>query len=358
MTDLGWTDNCDGTGTVTGTDVSDGASNPETITRTWAYTDAAGNTASTSQTITVNDITDPTITAPADVTVSADAGSCEATVVALGSPTTADNCGVAGTTNDAPGTFPLGTTTVTWTVTDNAGNIATATQTVTVEDNELPLITTCATDKTQSADVSGNSTVPDLTGEIVASDNCTATLTVTQSPIAGTTIGLGVTAVTITVADDNGNSETCSADINVVDDSSPVITTCAADRTQSTDVNCESTVPDMTGEIIASDNGSIASITQSPTAGTVIGVGTTTVTFTVTDDAGNSVTCSADITVVDDIAPTFAAAPSDVTVECTGDVPAMTDLTWTDNCDGTGTVTGTDVSDGASNPETITRTWT
>ena len=35
-------------------------------------------------------------------------------------------------TNDAPETFPVGTTTVTWTATDVAGNVGTATQTVTI----------------------------------------------------------------------------------------------------------------------------------------------------------------------------------------------------------------------------------
>ena len=53
--------------------------------------------------------------------VPADAGQCYATGVALGTPTTADNCGVASVTNNAPAQFPVGTTTVTWTVTDNHG---------------------------------------------------------------------------------------------------------------------------------------------------------------------------------------------------------------------------------------------
>ncbi|MEZ5021005.1 MAG: hypothetical protein R2756_12985 [Bacteroidales bacterium] len=49
------------------------------------------------------DTQNPTITCPADViTVPADAGQCYATGVALGSPTTADNCGVATVTNNAP----------------------------------------------------------------------------------------------------------------------------------------------------------------------------------------------------------------------------------------------------------------
>ncbi|TDA89846.1 HYR domain-containing protein, partial [Halomonas marinisediminis] len=78
--------------------------------------------------------------------MSADA-SCVATSVALGAPTTADNCGVASVTNDAPATFPLGETTVTWIVTDNAGLTATCTQTVTVNDTTPPTIT-CPADMT------------------------------------------------------------------------------------------------------------------------------------------------------------------------------------------------------------------
>ncbi|MEX1202228.1 MAG: lamin tail domain-containing protein [Ferruginibacter sp.] len=59
----------------------------------------------------------------------------------LGSATTSDNCSVASTTNNAPATYPVGTTTVIWTVTDASGNIATASHTVTVADNQAPSIT-------------------------------------------------------------------------------------------------------------------------------------------------------------------------------------------------------------------------
>ena len=52
--------------------------------------------------------------------------------VSLGTPATGDNCGVASVTNNAPTTFPLGNTTVTWTVTDVSGNTNTAAQIVVV----------------------------------------------------------------------------------------------------------------------------------------------------------------------------------------------------------------------------------
>src|SRR4029079_8169242 len=72
-------------------------------------------------------------------------------------PSTADNCGVASAINsfnstaDASGTYPVGTTTVTWTVTDIHGNNNTCSQLITVTDNEKPSIT-CAADQTQPAD--------------------------------------------------------------------------------------------------------------------------------------------------------------------------------------------------------------
>ncbi|WP_298500598.1 HYR domain-containing protein, partial [uncultured Algibacter sp.] len=66
------------------------------------------------------------ITCPTDVTVNVDAGLCTASNVDLGTaPTGSDNCSVASVTNDAPATFPLGDTVVTWTVTDGSGLTAT-----------------------------------------------------------------------------------------------------------------------------------------------------------------------------------------------------------------------------------------
>ncbi len=112
-----------------------GASFPVGVTTvTYTATDAQGLVTTSSFTVTVNDTQLPTVTAPAAVTVTAALNSCTATAT-LGSATTADNCGVATTTNNAPATFPIGNTTVTYTVTDVNGNVATATQVVTVNVN-------------------------------------------------------------------------------------------------------------------------------------------------------------------------------------------------------------------------------
>ncbi|WP_281925899.1 Ig-like domain-containing protein, partial [Flavobacterium collinsii] len=92
-----------------------------TVTGTGGCADAIAT-----RTVTVSDTQKPTITCPANVTAVADTNSCAATGVVLGTPTTSDNCsGTVTVTNDAPLSFPIGITTVTWTAKDVAGNIET-----------------------------------------------------------------------------------------------------------------------------------------------------------------------------------------------------------------------------------------
>jgi hypothetical protein len=72
-------------------------------------------------------------------------------------------------TNDAPINFPIGTTTVNWTVTDIGGNTATCTQTVTVTDAENPVIN-CPANITQNTDAGDCGAV--VTFAVTSSDNC------------------------------------------------------------------------------------------------------------------------------------------------------------------------------------------
>ena len=140
-------DSCQGSLTATGTRSDNLAlTDPYpvgTTTITWTATDAAGNPGSDTQTVTVIDNTAPTATAPADITVPNDPGSCSANVNP-GTATGSDNCGVqtiVGTRSDNQplnAAYPVGTTTITWTVTDIHGNTATDTQTVTVQDTQAP----------------------------------------------------------------------------------------------------------------------------------------------------------------------------------------------------------------------------
>lgn len=139
------TDNCSG---VIVTHISDIISNQTcanryTITRTYRATDAAGNTADCTQTITVNDQTAPVISCPANIITSTPIGSCNAVANFVVNAT--DNCGGAVTITTLPASgsvFPMGTTTVTATATDACGNSSTCTFTVTVNDGQLPVIST------------------------------------------------------------------------------------------------------------------------------------------------------------------------------------------------------------------------
>jgi hypothetical protein len=87
-----------------------------------------------------------------------------------------------------------------------------------------PIIVTCATNRTiATTPTSCQAVVPDLTAEVVATDNCSYTLS--QSPAAGTLIGAGANVITITARNGSGLTATCQATITVLDNSTaPTIT--------------------------------------------------------------------------------------------------------------------------------------
>ncbi|OYX80018.1 MAG: hypothetical protein B7Y83_18905, partial [Flavobacteriales bacterium 32-34-25] len=81
-------------------------------------------------------------------------------------------------------------------------------------------------------------------------------------------------------------------------------------------------------------------------------------TWTVTDQCGNATSAKQTIKIEDVTAPVLSEAPADITVECSA-VPTAATLTATDNC-GTAAVTFAEVkTDGAcAGAYTLTRTWT
>jgi hypothetical protein len=188
-------------------------------TVTWTVVDTSGNIATTTQMVTVKDHELPTITAPATVTVNADLGQCFASTVPLGTPVTADNCGGTLTvTNNAPSQFSVGTNTVTWTVIDTSGNLASTTQSVVVNDSQVPTVH-CPADITVYTTNVGGTTV---SFSPTAEDNCGAP-TVVASPASGGNFPIGATTVTVTATDIHGNTNQCSFTVNVVLDHVPVL---------------------------------------------------------------------------------------------------------------------------------------
>ena len=113
-------------------------------TITWTASDTAGNITTVTQRVTFSDNTSPTIIVQDDLVVNADTGSCFASGIELGTVVVKDDCRVDSYGNDAPNgkVFPIGVTSVTWTVTDTFGNATSAVQLVTVNDVEPPVVRT------------------------------------------------------------------------------------------------------------------------------------------------------------------------------------------------------------------------
>ncbi|WP_422107133.1 HYR domain-containing protein [Winogradskyella sp.] len=131
---------------------------------TWTATDAAGNSASCTQTITVNEALTPTITCPQDITVNVDPGMCNAMVTVPIPNPSSDNPPYTITndftgTEDASGTYPIGKTLVIWTAIDPSNNSITCTQTITVTESTLPSIF-CPSDINQSCPQEVNYALP------------------------------------------------------------------------------------------------------------------------------------------------------------------------------------------------------
>lgn len=216
------------------------------------------------------------------------------------------------------GPYQKGTTTVTLTVTDSHGATATCQATVTVADATAPTIN-CASVAAQSANTDANcsANVPDATGLVRAqsSDNCTAqaSLNITQSPTAGSTVsGTGSHPITVTVKDADNNETTCTVGFTLNDTTAPTIN-CPVNITKSTDPNqCAATV---SFAPTANDNCSgVGTPTCTPPSGSSFPKGTTTVTCTVKDAANNqSAPCSFTVTVNDTQAPAIAC-PSNISV--------------------------------------------
>ncbi|MFY0598936.1 MAG: HYR domain-containing protein [Cyclobacteriaceae bacterium] len=146
-----------------------------TTTVTCTVTDGAGNTASSSFDVTVNDNEAPTVITK-DITISLDAGNSGRTGLVTITPEdindgSFDECGIANLTLDKV-TFDcgdLGSNIVTFTATDLSGNVATATATVTIEDTTPPTILGLA-DITVNVDAGTCGAVVNYTASV--DDNC------------------------------------------------------------------------------------------------------------------------------------------------------------------------------------------
>ena len=316
------------------------------------------NTVTCNSTVLVRDAIPPVISnCPADISVSADAGSCGARVNWT-EPTVSDNCtptvNIVWIKSKLPGNFfPIGTTQVNYIARDASGNTSTCSFTVTVNDNTMPLI---------NCKVSGQQNVPANTNckyvhsgtgwDATASDNCTVsslayTLTGATSgsgsSLDNVVFNIGLTTVNWEATDAAGNKSQCSFTVNVTDNIIPVVI-CPPDITHDSDPGmCSYTFTP--AQATGTDNCGIDYVTGTRSDGLLLSdpypVGVTTITWTSTDLNGNtSLPCYQKITVLDKEKPVFAAPPA-VTVcrssDCSFDsniIPAITGNVFgeSDNC--------------------------
>ena len=272
-------------------------------TVTWTVVDSSGNSASAIQTVTIVDTTKPGLSIPQDKTV--EASSLQETLVEIGQAEAHDITGISSIVHNAPDMFPLGSTLIAWTATDNHGNITTAYQIVTVVDTITPTIIS-------PQDIIAEAIDPTMNyielGELVASDSVGIESITNDKPI---TFPLGSTTVTWTVTDTLGNISQVTQVVTLVDTTPPEIFAPSDIVTEA--VGLSSTMIEL-DEATAHDVMGIASVTEHPPRFFVLGE--TTITWTATDTSGNSASAIQTVTVVDTTAPSITA-PDSVTAEAT-----------------------------------------
>ncbi|MCU1483628.1 MAG: putative cell surface protein [Actinomycetia bacterium] len=266
---------------------------------TCSATDAAGNTGAASFTVTVVDTTAPALTAPAPFEVEADgpAGSAAGYVVTAQDAVSGALATACSTVSGS--TFHLGTTAVTCTATDGAGNTGTATFTVTVVDTTVPVVTT-PTGRTAEATSAAGATVGFVAS---SSDSVSGTLAASCAPASGSTFHLGTTLVTCSATDGAGNTGTSSFLVTVEDTTAPTVVVPSSRTVEATSA-AGAAVP-FASSATDAVSGPLAS-TCTPTSGSTLAIGSTTVTCVATDAAGNAGSATFTVTVRDSTKPVVA----------------------------------------------------
>jgi len=326
-------------------DVSNGASCPEVITRTYRVTDDCGNFIFVTQTITIQMTAGPVVPANGASTVA-----CLAAATQPAAPAVTSQCGTAIvpviTSNANPACE--GTKVYTYTYTDCAGAVAVYTYTYTIDMTVAPVVpangastVACLSAATQPAapvvnSQCGTALVPVITASANPACEGTKVYTYTYTDCSGLvsvyTYTYTIDMVAAPVVPANGSSAIQCAS-NIVVPTAPVVTD-------------------------ACGNAIVPVMTQNATP---VCVGSKIYTFTYTDCSGNSSVYTYTYTINDNVNPT-ASNPAPISVPGPLDVPAPNVLVVTneaDNCTASPTVAWvSDVSDGnVCNGEIITRTY-
>jgi hypothetical protein len=180
--------------------------------------------------------------------------------------------------------------------------------TPTPDDNQPPVAVARNAELAAGADGTAHATAGDVDGGSYDPD-ASDTVTLSLSPTGP--FGVGTHAVQLTATDNHGASSTASATVSVVDRTPPTVTALPAPQVLPVGNVCSAVVPNLRGEVEATDNVTPVAalvVTQEPSAGATLSLGTHFVTLTVSDAAGNQTQRFVNVSVVDDVKPTVQGA--------------------------------------------------
>lgn len=232
----------------------------------------------------------PVIECRQPISTTVTAGACERIDLSVLPPFVFDNCDVSITRTPAGNNFPVGTTTLLWTVMNSSGNPAQCESLVIIQDNEPPSVNSCNT----SIDfLEPGSCLANVSIDVNAQDACGVASVEGSGDFI---LPIGIHPKTITITDVNGNQTVHTVTVYVHDLQSPIVTLCPQDITVES-----STIPTSVNltEPQFSDNCGIFSIEND--APDAFPLGTTAVTYTAMDEYGNWVNCSYNVNVISSV---------------------------------------------------------
>lgn len=259
-------------------------------------TDTAGNTSTTSFTVSVIDSTAPLISLPANIEID----SANGTAVPVDYSTSASDWvdgAITPNCTPASGTlFTLGETTVQCVATDAAGNTAQSTFLITVNplnvDNTAPQI---SVPQNLVVEAQG-STGANVSYSVSANDDTNGFVNVNCAPLSGTVFSLGTSTVNCEASDTAGNIATASFSVKVLDSQPPMLVVPSNIVADSVDGKALVINFDVSANDVV--DGSIAH-SCAPSSGASFNVGETSVVCEASDSSGNAVWSSFLVTVID-----------------------------------------------------------
>jgi gliding motility-associated-like protein len=221
-----------------------------------------------------------------------------------------DNCGavtllINGAASAAYNCTQLGNNNAVLRVTDASGNTATCSSIVNVVDTTLP-VATCRdiTVTLSSVAVNGDTTILPSAIDNGSADNCgiTSRLINNQASLTFNCASIGVSIVTLRVADATGNNQVCQSNVTTIDSRRP--TAVCQNITVTLGSTGVATITPLSIDGGSTDNCGITNRTISQDTFRCNNIGTNNVTLRIFDASGNVDSCQAIVTVRDVTAPT------------------------------------------------------